>query len=423
MKKRILIFLALTAVISVFLLVFANGAQNSAVYIKDGGSGDGTTAENAAGDFRYAVKKIKKNGGTIVVCGRYTVDELICLSSASGTSNGKRTITVTSEYGGIDYKKTEDAQLVFGDGKNSANLMLAGDFVFEKLVITTSGNKERYIIAEGNKLVLGEGIECRKNGDSPFISVIGGSLDQDYNKKYDLTIKSGSYNNVCASNRDLPHVNDCSLNIEGGVFEGNVSVSGLLNRENSTNGKTTLVVKNGVFNGNIGALTNCNQTSVRIDGGTFNGNIYLYGQKNTVDINGGTMQSLKEFYVGVPTVDADENDENKKDSVVNVNEYYGDVAILSSKIKGERFELNIKTAGGTDAVTVPIHDETTAVQTETQTEQIQGETEIVTDVPEENTADEKQETRKNNVLGIIILIAVIFSASVLFAYRTVNRRK
>ena len=103
------------AVLCVFVFIFAlfvfnvNGAQTNTVFLRDGGNGDGSAYENAVGDFKTAVTLIKNTGGTIVVCGKYTYTELINLSEKNGTSNGRKTITVTSVYGETDYRKTKNA--------------------------------------------------------------------------------------------------------------------------------------------------------------------------------------------------------------------------------------------------------------------------------------------------------------------------
>ena len=131
--KQGLIFVILVLLLSAFFVISANGQVGKAIYLRDGGSSDGSSFEQPIGDFKDAVRLLKNSGGTIVVCGEYTYSELILLSQISGTANGRKVITVTSVYNGIDYGQTNGAKLVAGNQNGSANMILAGDFVFENI--------------------------------------------------------------------------------------------------------------------------------------------------------------------------------------------------------------------------------------------------------------------------------------------------
>ncbi len=378
MKCRYAVILSVFVLIFALFVVSANAVQANTVFLRDGGVGDGSTYESAVGDFRTAVKLIKDTGGTIVVCGKYTYTELINLSEKSGTSNGKKTITVTSVYGQTDYRKTNSAALCNGNETVSANMILAGEFIFENININTYGSEtERYIIANGYKTVFGDGIKCSKFGKAPYISIVSGMYESDTNKNYDLSIKSGTYNKIYASNRNVEH-----------------------------RGNTTLT----------------------IDGGSFTNDIVLLGTNNKFDINGGDFLRVNNITLGVSESYETAQRNERHSNIVNINQYSGDVNNLSSKIKGNGVDIKINTAGGNDIAPE------TQVQTDTAVENTEKNPENITEkeTQEQNISETQSQTNKkqyffgtknNTVLAIIILVAIIFSASVLFGYRMVHRRK
>ena len=132
-KRKTVKYIASAFFVLLFCVLFAvttSGAQINRVYLKDGGNGDGSSSDEALGSFREAVRLLKDSGGEIIICGKYTITELVNLSVFSGTSNGNNIITVKSVDDDIDYRKTDNAMLSFGNGKESANMVLAGKFVF-----------------------------------------------------------------------------------------------------------------------------------------------------------------------------------------------------------------------------------------------------------------------------------------------------
>ena len=71
MKKLLAVIMCMFMLIS--LIPFSVSAAEKVVYVKDGGMGDGTTAEKAVGSIREAVEAVGTKGGTIVVCGLTTI--------------------------------------------------------------------------------------------------------------------------------------------------------------------------------------------------------------------------------------------------------------------------------------------------------------------------------------------------------------
>ena len=371
MKIKFMVSIVIFVFVFALLVFSASCAQNNVVFLCDGGSGNGEYPTDAVGDFREAVKLIKDNGGIIVVCGKYTFTELIHLSEKSGTSNGKRTITVTSVYDGVDYRKTNNASLCNGNENYSANMILAGQFIFENININSYGKgQERAIISNGHKIVFGEGITCSKKGDAKYLTLVSGLYDGDLSANYELIIKSGTYGNIYASNRYDEHKGNSTLVIDGGIFEGDILVK---------------------------------------------------GENNKFEINGGNFLKTKNIIIGSENNDETTSTEDVSAFVVNINKYSGDINNLVSKIKGEGIEINIKTEGGTDIT--PETQATTEETTESITEKPIEETKEQTEKVEENKKQYFLNTQKNTVLGVIVLIAVVFSSCVVLVYRMVQRRK
>ena len=196
MVKWIIAVVCVTLVFVSFVFV-SQGATEKTVYLRDGGNGDGSSYERAIGDFKSAVRLLADSGGRIVICGKYTFNRLIALSEQSGTANGNRTITVTSVDGDKDYRITDNAALCVGDNETSANIVLAGNFVFEKMNIITNGSETpRAIICGGNKTVFGEGVICKKIGHAPYISVVGITLSDTVAKNYYINGSQGEKKSI-----------------------------------------------------------------------------------------------------------------------------------------------------------------------------------------------------------------------------------
>ena len=424
-------------VVLVALSVLTSGAAVKKVYLKSGGSGDGSSYENALGDFKEAVRILVKNGGEIVICGKYTFTELINLSEKSGTSNCSNAITITSVDGENDYRNSDNAALCFGDGKTSANMILAGNFVFENLNIVTNGGKTpRAVICNGYDTVFGEGIVCEKKGDAPHLSVVGISIEDERTfSGGKLTVKSGTYYNVCAGNRNGNSVGDTVLTIDGGTFEGTVSAGGYNSIGFKQKGNASLVVNGGTFLGQVGCITDVSDTFIfTVNGGNFRKELCAYGKYNTLDINGGNMQNITVVniadYIEAPpettedgeTVETDAADVKK--SSVNINEYSGDVDKLISKIKGVGVIINKNTMGGNDAETT-VSSVTDTVSPETNLASL----EVTEPTETENLPEKKSEreyllgSRQNTVFAISAIGVIIALAIIIFAYRTVYRKK
>ncbi len=322
-KRMAIVLLGLV----LFMIPHSVNASDNIVYVSDGGSDSniGNRDDNALKTLEAAYKKLGGDG-TVVVCGELTVDKFFPLSD--------KTVTVTSVYGGVDYRQN-GAQLSF-----SSDFALRGDTVFKDIVFYQKGGN--YVIScFGNDVTFGEGITCRKLGGADP-TIVGGmnitSNTVSYSSAcfYDYTIRvdSGQWSNIIGSNRRtaseqvIGETGNVKVIINGGTFSAsggaNVTDAGVIAVGScaSQNGDYYLEINDGRFACSIFGIAyvggNKTETlahyngnvSVKINGGYFNGSAidavqnaassYIDGNY-LLEINGGNftdkLKSLSAYRV------------------------------------------------------------------------------------------------------------------------------
>ena len=181
MKKKLWQFFLLSAL--AILLVLAAAAADTVVFVADGGNGDGASASAPLGDLSTALTAVKA-GGTVVICGPYTIDDRFVAPRTTGA------VTITSVYGGRDYRKTANAALYL-----SASYFCGGTTEFRGLNIINTKNG---VGIHGNfcKLTMGIGLVCTYEGDATgYASVLGGA-NNSKRGACNLTINSGTWYRV-----------------------------------------------------------------------------------------------------------------------------------------------------------------------------------------------------------------------------------
>lgn len=255
----------------VFTLLFcisAFAAEGDVFYVCDGGIGNGSSAQNASASLADAYNALA-DGGTVVVCGPYTVGSVFNKTAHSGK------ITVTSVYGGVDYREKCNAALIIG-----ASLYLGGETEFRNIVFKSASSYPT-IYALNQPTVFGDGIVCeRTEGSSQYPSIVGGHNNAQTDKSSTLTINSGTWQRVRGGTGSGGSVNyTVNLTFNGGTFVEGV----ILGSSCPANGS-------GSYSGNINATVNGGEfrqglaSACLADGDTFNGNINL-------TVNGGTFYS------------------------------------------------------------------------------------------------------------------------------------
>ncbi len=239
-------------------------AAGTVLYVSGDGTGTGKEPEDPT-TFQNALKQIK-DSGVIVVTSPVAVD-----SSFSYSHSGR--VTLTSKFNGVNYARTNDAALVF-----STNFTLGGETVLEHIEIQSTASY-RSIYCANHPVTIGEGVVCLKTTEEAnYMSVMGGSNKACSDAQSSLVINSGTWQRVrggAAANGSTYY--RVSLTVNGGRFEEVLTLGSSL----SHNGDVDAMINGGVFFGGVTA------TGINGDTHTFDSNV-------TLNINGGVFyQSIK----------------------------------------------------------------------------------------------------------------------------------
>ena len=132
-----------------------NGATiiegRTAVYVKDGGTGDGSSAETPAGTLTEAMNALDlESDCTIVICGAFTQrGDYVYSKEFSGT------VTITSVYGGTDYR-TQGAEYI----SPAQRFVCSGAYIFKDITFRLTGDYF-FVIANHNPVTIDTGVEMR----------------------------------------------------------------------------------------------------------------------------------------------------------------------------------------------------------------------------------------------------------------------
>ena len=252
MKKLLLFLLVICmAVLAVPVAIPAQAAEN-VVYVRDGGTGDGSSDESPLGNLTAAYKALG-DGGTIVICGSYELKATVYEPAHTNP------ITVTQVYGGKDYRNgTENTVFIKSQGKR---YVLAGPTTFENINFKgDTSAKYNFIlfIAEFNPIIMGEGItstDFTYTEIAKSLAILGGcqsgenkasTIARDIDSK--ITVKSGKFIVIGFSRQQNATYTGCShINIEGGeittLYGGSVN--------NGFGGDTNITISGGKITGSI----------------------------------------------------------------------------------------------------------------------------------------------------------------------------
>lgn len=268
MKKLTLLFTVLTLCILLAVVASAN-----TVYVKDGGTGDGTSESSPLGSFQSAVDALGGKGGTIVLVGDTTRGGInfpeqsgdVTITSKNGA---KMLITGRTTLG----KNTNSNTFTFDmpiDITVNAACSFVGNFnsvVFTKnFTVTCSGGSNASFSYYG-------GIICDTENNAPAITTL----------PYSITVNGGTFTRFECGNYRTESVTGSSsvvgsiaapitVTVNGGTFGVAGDYSKALKPNNDTNGFSL-----------SGMSILADGGSLTINGGTFNMPIYLSGRKGQI---------------------------------------------------------------------------------------------------------------------------------------------
>ncbi len=284
-------------------------AKENVVYVSNFGknTNDGATPETSVNNLGLAIGMLRENGGTVVVCGPITVGETHLVEC-----NGN--VTVTSLYGGVDYRETNGAQLLVGGG-----ITLASPITFEELAINTTASGKS-INCNYNNFTVAKGVTCTGVGDLAInggYRIGAGALTPEQVSCHEdctISIASGTWsilrggnmrtsetNPIGTIDKDVTH----TVSISGGKFTYDgvnaTSVVGM----NGCDGNAVLNISGGSFAGGVYGIhrTGSNTTGtfaefngdiiVNITGGTFAKGVALYHTADTPKVKGSAIATVK----------------------------------------------------------------------------------------------------------------------------------
>lgn len=245
-------------------------AAEKVVFVKEGGTGDGSSVNAPLGTLEAAYAALGDEGGRVVLCGNYTMKAPF----EEPVHNG--VVTVTQNYNDKDYRE-EGSLYTGGTGRR---YILNGPTVFENIKFTTKNKGGLFVIAQYNRVELAEGVVCEGFDGSLVanaVTLLGGQqVGLAPKKKNDtgshIVVKSGSDILIAGLCRQMTADNDRSAKIE--IYGGEI---------------TTL------YGGNINGFKG-KSAEITIDGGEFTGKVaceYGLSESVKVKINGGDFSSCK----------------------------------------------------------------------------------------------------------------------------------
>ncbi|MBR5307948.1 MAG: S-layer homology domain-containing protein [Clostridia bacterium] len=209
-------------------------AFGEVVFIKDGGTGDGSSAENAASYMQG--HRMIKDTGTLVVCGPVVMN-----SNFDFTLGNTGKVLITSVYDGVDYRETAEAAIIFGSSWK--NGVPRSETIFDNIAFVSRGSNCS-IYCDNQKVTFGKDIVCVIEDAGAAISVYAGSANDlsscvnyidststhvSHNGNYfgNLTINSGVWANVTGTgngSEGKPRENNGSVvSISGNAKIGSVA--------------------------------------------------------------------------------------------------------------------------------------------------------------------------------------------------------
>ncbi len=281
--KKFLCFLMLITIICAFAVCASATEAPTVVYLETGADGDGLTDNSPVGSLGKAVEMLDKTKDcTIVICGKFVQSSNFAYSE---TFDGS--ITITSVYDGMDYRKYGAVYECVG-----ARFTLSGEFIFDDIDILISG-KYMFVIANHYPFTLGEGVTVKSTNAGFDGKTFGTSL----------SILGGyqSGQPVLRGSKDMPEAEnslDTNITVLGGININIGAYSRLID------GASYLGTANITIGGNAHVsrlyLTPCNKpftsgkTVVTVDGNAKVDEIYGvtssgFAESFTVNWLGGTI--------------------------------------------------------------------------------------------------------------------------------------
>lgn len=294
MKKAFRLFLfalCLTVIAAAFTAITVSASATSkVVYVASNGTGDGSSPDSPLGNangyisankmdtynaFYIALDKLKNTGGTIVVVGELYIDVAEARVTKTETLapcefrcpkfNDNVSLTLTSVYGGVDYR-TKGAKLILDhDACNTATFMFKCNTTVNKINIEYKYEEGRlnswktpfilggggYVFEIGNDVNVTSWNTKTKQAGDLFPVLIGGHRYETMKRSPLLTVKSGTWSAVIAGSYGIGGTSyakvegNASLVISGGKIGTVIGTCSLDQPSSTVTGSVSIVATGG----------------------------------------------------------------------------------------------------------------------------------------------------------------------------------
>ena len=283
-------------------------ADGKVVYVSNFGKvdNDGKTADTSVNTLGLAVSMLRETGGTVVVCGPLTTKITYLVECADN-------VTITSVYGGVDYRETNSASILL-----EGNLTLASELTLENVTINTA-TAGKSINCGYNNFTVGEGVACTGTKDVSInvgYRIGSGALtveDVSCHEDCKINVTSGTWsllrggNMRTASGTPVGTIDKgvtLTISISGGIFNyDGVNATSAVGM-NGCDGDVVFNISGGSFTGGVYGVhrTGSNTTgsvaqfngniTMNITGGTFAKEIGLYHTADTPKVKGDAVITI-----------------------------------------------------------------------------------------------------------------------------------
>jgi len=273
MKK--ILFFATSVLLAMLLLATAFAAETT-VYVKDGGTGDGTSAATPFGSLTAAINALDGKGGTICLVGDTTLSTVVTVPEQSGD------LTFTAQNGAkLLYKSAPRLQFA----KNTNNNVITIDMPLSLPV-------GRYMFGGFNNIVFTENATVIGDGSLLFYGGVHAGEAKTIEDcittlPYSITVHEGTFTRMTAGN----------LRTAGDSFIGSIAAPVTMTITGGTFGEEgtayTAVVEGDFFTPTTAPLKSfigvniggqsflADDATLNISGGTFHMPIYISGRIGT----------------------------------------------------------------------------------------------------------------------------------------------
>lgn len=286
--KKFLLSLALTLALTASLLALTVGAADVQIFVADGGTGNGMSAQSPLGSLSAAIDALDGRGGEIVL--------------ASDTTVSAKT-TVPEQSGDLTFSAVNGAKLLLKQRFQLAKNTNDNTVTFD-LPVDVTGNYAVFMFGGFNNVVFGENFSVAKSGgSSAALDFFGG-------------VHAGEVETNADCITELPY----SITVNGGdfaIFNGGSFRTSGTNFVGAIAAPITVTVNGGIF-GTAGSydIDSNNQmyygfsvsgdailaddATLNITGGIFNVPVFMQGRRRNIAQNGSRYSTLtasdKKYY-------------------------------------------------------------------------------------------------------------------------------